>query len=292
MNRTRTTPIRARREAAAPVQQAVVIGLDDGRVLLRVSGPGATSTTARARVAIAALYSPAEGDRVLVAGSHDDLFVIGVIHAAEPRVVTEPPALALSDGTTLRVHDDAAEIRDPEGRLLVRYANGSAEIAVPAGNLTLAAPDGRVVVRAGRDITLEAARDVEQRAGRNVTVTAGSEGASPQVRVGASATEVDTPRFELRTEAGRVEAGEVTVIAQRIATTAKIVVQQVERLEVTATRIVERSRDTFREATDLLQTRAGRARTLIQDVYALYSRRTTMDSKEDTSIDGKRVLLG
>ena len=45
-------------------------------------------------------------------------------------------------------------------------------------------------------------------------------------------------------------------------------------------------------APDLAQTRAGRIRTLVQDVYTTHARRTVMVSEEDTSIDGAKVLLG
>jgi hypothetical protein len=36
----------------------------------------------------------------------------------------------------------------------------------------------------------------------------------------------------------------------------------------------------------------GRARTLVRNTYALWSRRTVLTSSEDTSIDGRKVLLG
>ena len=75
-------------------------------------------------------------------------------------------------------------------------------------------------------------------------------------------------------------------------TTASSLVQNVERFELTATRLVERTRDAFRDATELAQTRAGRARTLVKGAFALYSRRTALASTEDTSIDGSKVLLG
>jgi hypothetical protein len=36
----------------------------------------------------------------------------------------------------------------------------------------------------------------------------------------------------------------------------------------------------------------GRARTIVRDLYSLTSRRSVMVSKEETSIDGEKVLLG
>jgi len=184
------------------------------------------------------------------------------------------------------------ELRDPEGRLLVRYENGAAEIVVPSGDLTLRAPEGRVVIQSGKDIELCAGRDLSQRAARDVTIGAGDEPSAPQLRVGSAETSLNAARLEVQTEDSRVTTGQATVIARRIATTASVLTQSVERFELVATRLFERTRDAFRDATNLSETRAGRARTLIKDVYALYSRRTTMNSTEDTAIDGDKILLG
>ena len=85
---------------------------------------------------------------------------------------------------------------------------------------------------------------------------------------------------------------QATVLAERIATTASVLVQNVERFELTATRIVEKTRDVFRDASNLAQTRVGRARTIVKEAFSLYSRRTWMASTEDTSIDGSKILLG
>ena len=68
--------------------------------------------------------------------------------------------------------------------------------------------------------------------------------------------------------------------------------QEVERFELTAGRLVEKTRDTFREASDLVQTRAGRMRTLVARGYSLLSSRTALTSKRETSIDGSKILLG
>jgi hypothetical protein len=200
--------------------------------------------------------------------------------------------IPLADGSSVRVAEGGAEILDPMGRVRIRYKDGSAEVIAPEGDLTFAAPEGRVVVRSGRDISLIAERDVQQRAGRGVEITAGVDRERPQIRVGTSVTEVDTERLEVKATVARAVAEQASVIANRIVTTAATLSQAVERFELSATQIVERARDTFRETADLAQTRAGRVRTIVDDLYAVYSRRTAMQSKDETSIDGSKVLLG
>jgi hypothetical protein len=83
-----------------------------------------------------------------------------------PLIVQRPRAqedqeFPLADGATVRITGGAAaEIRDREGRLLVRYENGHAEIAVPSGDLRLTAPKGRVVIQAATDIQLDTGGEV------------------------------------------------------------------------------------------------------------------------------------
>jgi hypothetical protein len=43
---------------------------------------------------------------------------------------------------------------------------------------------------------------------------------------------------------------------------------------------------------DLAQTRVGRARTIVSSLFTLQTQRTVIQSKEDTSIDGRKILLG
>ena len=66
----------------------------------------------------------------------------------------------------------------------------------------------------------------------------------------------------------------------------------VQKWELRAGRIVEEAVEVYRVVDDILQTRAGRIRSLVKGAYQLFSHRTTMVSEDDTSVDGKRVLLG
>jgi hypothetical protein len=164
--------------------------------------------------------------------------------------------LALPDGASAELRDGALELRDGEGRLLVRYVDGTAEILAPAGDLKLSAPQGRVRLSAALDVEVDAQR----------------------VRVRATSTEL--------------ESGRLSVVARHVGCTAERLAHNVERYELVAERLVEKTRHSFRDVAELLQTRVGRVRTLVRSTYALWSKRTVMSSSEDTSIDGRKVLLG
>jgi hypothetical protein len=264
----------------AALSAASVTAVESGivEVLLGDGGPSRAAT-----IAVQA-YTPSPGDRVVVGGTGDVLFVLGVLSSGAA-------TLPLEGGASVTVQRGEAEIRDAEGRLMVRYADGAVEVAAPAGDLVLAAPTGRVVVRAGADVEVHAQRDIRHEATRSVEILAGAAKA-PQVRVDATATKVKSAKLEVESKVADVVVGRAAVVARRITTTAETIAQHAETLEVQAHRVVEKARDVFRTASDLLETRAGRARTVIRGLYALSSERTTMASKDDTSIDGKRVLLG
>jgi Protein of unknown function (DUF3540) len=213
----------------------------------------------------------------------------GPVTMEEPR---ENPTIALPDGGTAELRGEALEIRDREGCLLVRYADGMAEISAPRGDLRLSAPSGRVVLQSGLDVAIEAGRDVVQAAGRSITLSAAARERDPQVRLDHTGAEIKADRLNVQAESSRAVVGKVTLLAHAIATTADRIAVNAGDYERMAERVTERAKDSFREIVDLAEERVGRVRALVRGVYSLSSRRTVMTSTDDTSIDGSRILLG
>jgi hypothetical protein len=293
----RSKPSKRTGRAFSGVRPATIVELDGNVAMVRVTASrgeskddnvawssAASSSPAQARMTLIAGYKPTVGDRVLVAGE-DEAFIIGVLHAACP------PSVTSADGSSATIEDGALTLRDAEGLLLVRHRDGVTEIAAARGDLQLSAPEGRVSIQAGTDVVIEAARDLIQHAPRRVELGTGARD-RPEISIEPNATKVRATRLEVESQSARVVSGQVAVFANRIATTAKDVVQEVERYELTATRIVERAKDAFRDVTDLAQSRMGRVRTVVRDVYSLQSRRAVMTSTDETVIDGKKILLG
>lgn len=152
------------------------------------------------------------------------------------------------------------EAKLPDGAS-VRVEGGAVEIADERGRLLVRYENGEARIAApGGDLVLESPKgNVVVRSGKDITLEA---------------------------------ASDMSVTARKIVTAATVLAQSAERFEVHAGRLVEKTRDAYREATELAQTRAGRMRQIVEDVYTLFSKRTQLASEDDTSIDGKRVLLG
>ena len=114
---------------------------------------------------------------------------------------------------------------------------------------------------------------------------------------GAVVASFDATTGELRLEAPRdlvlaAPHGRVRIAGREVELTADRLRQEIGHIEIAAGRIVERSRELYRSVETLLETRARRARTIVETTLELLSGRTSVVSKEDTRIDGKRVLLG
>lgn len=210
---------------AAPVTEALVTQASPELRVRLVDGPevGARSAVAPSHLAV--------GDRVLVLRGESERYVVGVLHTAPSGEVRT------ASGASARVDGDAVTVRDAEGRTVLRYdaATGALTLEAEAGDVRVAAPNGRVVLEARDAVTLRAER-LEGNV-REAVWTAG--------------------RWELR-----------------------------------AVRIAERAEQVVRDVEGLLTTRAERARTIVRGAYDLVAGRTKIASREDTVVDGKRVLLG
>jgi hypothetical protein len=199
-------------------------------------------------------------------------------------------ALVLDDGSRAEIRAGALELRDAEQRLLVRFVDGAAEIFAPSRDLKLAAPHGRVILQAATDVSLEAGRDLTQHAARRLEL--GVNDGAQQLALEPGRTHLRAGRLEIEAKDSRLATGTVTLMARSIATTAERMAHDVERYELRAGKLVEKARDTLREVTGLCELKLGRARTVVAGTFGLRTRRTVLESQDDTSIDGKRVLLG
>jgi hypothetical protein len=220
--------------------------------------------------------------------------------------VGEARSLHAPDGARVELTGEGLDVFDPAGRLLIRYRDGGLEVAAAQGDLVLASATGRVRVAAATDFVVEAKRDVHVEAARGFRAEAGraavdgeadaQPGAGPlassRITLDARRAVLAAPALDVRTRTAQIAAGDATILARRIQTSATRIATTVEELEVTAGQVVERARDVVQEVSGVLTSRIGRVRALVKGVYSLRSKRTEMKSTDDTAIDGRRVLLG
>jgi hypothetical protein len=185
---------------------------------------------------------------------------------------TGSESIVATDGAYAELVDDGISFFDPAGRLLIRYEDGALTVRPPKGDLVLGSTTGAVRIAAATDVVVEAQRDVGLHAPRKLSL-------------GADKVTVDARVTKVIGDLAEITASRFSVAAKEIVTTA-------ERCETAAAKMVTRSREKVEEVTGVLTQKLGRFRGVVAEAYALRTGRTDLRSKDDTSIDGKRVLLG
>lgn len=224
---------------------------------MRVSIPG-NPEAYEAELAVPAPAPLEPGRRVLVTLADDGkAYVTGILDQRLPGVG------ARAGGTASVVEDEAGErieVRDEADELVFRYdpTTGSARLRVPRGGLSVAAPEGDLTLAAGGTVRLHG-ESVELAARSRVRLTVHD----------LAARALSSIRLGRRTT--RISA---------------------ERIETVADRLTERVGSAYRHVKELLQTRAGRVRTLVSGTWRARSKRADLKSEENFKVDGRRIHLG
>ncbi len=259
---------------------------DDGRLGVRRTSDESAFDV---RLSWIAGYAPSVGDELFISSDGVEGIATAVLSAARG------PALVLGDGSRAEIARGAIELRDPDGRLLLRYRAGSLEIAPATGDLRLAAPSGAVRIEAATDVTISAHRDARlegERSAELSTGEAGSEETGPRVRIDAGGARVRGKKVEIHARHASTVAAIAEVVATEVRTSAKTITSHARKIETTAERIAVHAKELAQEIAGALDTRAGRVRSIVRGAFSLRTRTVNMKSEQDTSIDGRRVLLG
>lgn len=104
---------------------------------------------------------------------------------------------------------------------------------------------------------------------------------------------VSAGALRLKSESGvEIESPRVTQRCQHYSLESDDAQITVSRWRLQASRIFERSTDVYRRVERVYETRAESIRSVARGALSLLAEKTTLRSKDETRIDGKRVLLG
>ena len=225
------------------------------------------------------------------------------------RIPHEPEGtLTAPSGITAKVDGEAIVVADASGRIVARCTPDAIELVADRRDLVLRAPAGRVKIDAALDVELSAGRDLTTSAGRDLGLTAARSAGvhiasaeraavdqpsrAARIHLEGDRASVGARRLDVDTEHANLTASVVTALARRIATRVDSATLEARAYEVAVTSLVTKARDALTEVADSIETRAGAMRSLVKGLFALHSERTALVSKEDTSVDGKKILLG
>lgn len=212
----------------------------------------------------------------------------------------QAPQLVAPSGISARLDGDAIALADTQGRIVARLTADTIEIVADRRDLVLRAPSGRVHIeaaldvelKAGRDLTTAAGRDLQLQGSRAASLSASHSERAAYVKVEGDKAQVSARRLDLFAEHAHGALGVVSVLAKRIATRVDTLTTEARAHEISASSVAVKARDLLHEAAGSIETRAASARSIISGLFALHSERTTIVSKEETSVDGKKILLG
>lgn len=273
------------------VSLAKVIAVDGGRV--QVTGP--SFGRASAQLATTGAYEPCVGDAVLVAGGDDGRrYVVGVVRAlrqvgSSVKSASGAEASLSQDerGEVLRLHDASGQLlfeHHPElGRSIVHAPLGSLELRA-AGDLELSA-GGAVRVRSGTDLDLEGGGAV-----RVATAKLG-DGAQSALTMEGGRAALETERLGVDVTRADVRVNEANLVANTLRTVAGRVKHQAQAIEIRAERLVERTKESWRETEGLSQTRAGRIRMVAEQAFHAIGERAVLKARQDVKIKGEKIYL-
>lgn len=211
----------------------------------------------------------------------------------ERRPSSDPGVVSPDGGRALLV-GDSIEVRDPEGRVLVRYRDGALEISPLSGDLRLAAPAGRVHIE-GLDVSVGASRDLVVSGGRSAAIAVSAldeEAGGAAIRLEPTGARVAARHVEVRAQSSRTVVATAEVIATTVRTTAVSIETHARTIQETAQRVSLKAKELSHTVTGLFDSRLGRVRSLVKGAFSVRSKTVQVKATDDASVDGRRVLLG
>jgi hypothetical protein len=217
----------------------------------------------------------------------------GSVEPIEPQAIeTAEGARASIDGSEgdarIRVHDE-------RGALIFEYrpAEGRSVVYAPSGNLELRADSGSIDLVAAEAVRVKSTRAVVIESEEAVHLEATDRGKASVSRLSLlrRAMVMAAPLVSTRAAKSEVEADVVEVKARESTSTVEHVRQVVETLETSASRILERAKESYREVEGLSQTRAGRLRMVAEKTLHVLGQRTLIKAYEDMKLRAEKIYI-
>lgn len=252
-----------------------------------------------ARLAIPLFHKLASGDDVLVAeGNNDNFFVLGVLNKNSEN--SDPaPKMIVADGTFASINSSE------NGQKLGVYSNNNelifeydpdtkkARIFSDAEDMVFDAPNGNIKFNAAGNIHLKGHQvELSGRSGIGLSVGQVFE----KIRSGIS---LKPGKIDVASQEVKISAQRASLFLDEARNNIKAVVSKigsakmiVDKLETTASSIIEKTKNSYRTTENLSQVKAGRMRMLIQKTFHLGSRSSIIKAKEDVKVKGEKIHLG
>jgi hypothetical protein len=162
-----------------------------------------------------------------------------------------------------------------------------------AGDLELAAPAGNLALRAEGSVTIAAgAVAVRSRSGIGLAVEAADGSARSVLALEGGTARLAAPTLDVAARHASLQAEDAHYAGRRLLAEVASLRLVAGRVETLAKTVVEKTRNLYRAVEELLETRAGRVRSLVDGTYHLKARDAVVRAERDVDVDGEKIRLG
>ena len=200
------------------------------------------------------------------------------------------------------IHLDQADgqervrLTSSRGELIFEYdpVRRVTRLNVPEGDLQLAAPTGGIDLAAAHGVRLSTPRRVEIDGGAGVHLHSGSAAAGDR-----TAAQLDPGRLtlsgallELLASRGEVRVDDLRYVGTRLNSALSDARISLDKLDVAAETVTRTATNVYDTVRGLLQSRAGRARTIVEKTFHIKSNKLFAKADQAIKINGEKIYLG
>ena len=253
-----------------------------------------------AQLALPAFHDCKEGDRVLVAGDDfDDLYVIGVLSPGV-QAETVPKTFRMNNGAGVVVSNGATsetvQIFSPVGDLLFEYnaQTGESRVHMHAGDLEFVNHNGGIHFSAAGDIRLSSRQTLELngRLGLRLAIRDAFGTVLSSLSLNLRKLSLTSPEIGMVAQRGEFHFKESRYCGDTFVAVAKKGKLIVGRMETVVQDCIQKAKNVYLTVEELIQTRAGRTRTLVEGTSHFKSKKAFLKAEQDFKIKGEKIHLG
>lgn len=269
---------------------------NNGQIIVALAGfrPG---KEIMASLAIHLNHKLVINDELLVIEDNSgNFFVIGDL--TQNGFYQSPAKTVVSDGTYASINADENNtlgIYSNKDKLLFEYdpETKKAKIYSDADNVVFEAVKGNLEFKAAGNIHLNGHQvDVSGKAGIGLTV-------GKKYEKSRSGLALKPGKIDVSSQEVKVSARRAGFFIEEVKNNIKTLVSKigsvrlvVDKLETTASSIIEKAKNTYRTTENLNQVKAGRMRMLIDRTFHIGSKTTVIKAKDDVKVKGEKIHLG
>ncbi len=278
------------------VKPAVVTQANGNEFAVRLELNSA-SFSIKAQNALITSYTPRLGDKVLVCG--ESLNVCYITGLLSQQTSDKKKKIESASGAKAILNDENEReilaIEDKHGHVIFEYdtATAKSKVYAPTGDLSFNAPNGNVEINSGQQITLRSIGSVtlESLTAAQISVSSPDNKRS-SVNITENGILLSSEKLGLNAQKANFNINKAHYNGSLFKASLRNSKLMIGKIETTASRVIGRFKNVYKQVEELHQTRAKRIRTLVDDEYQLRSQNCNINAEKTVKIDGEKIHLG